>query len=311
MSDRETARQFDDRRPGRWTNLREQAERLAAPLPPLLLEAERIAATVTQGVHGRRRVGTGETFWQFRRYRVEDASGAIDWRQSAKSQHWFVRETEWESAESIWLWRDASASMDYRSRWSATSKRDRATVLTLALMSLLVRAGERIGLLDEPDPAANGRIALRRMAHRLTEGTARPDDLPPGKHLPRFARVVLMGDLLAPVETVTRRIAELAQGGVSGHVLQILDPAEEDFPFAGRTRFEGLDDHMSLLFGRAEALRGGYCAALAAHRDAIGQACRHQGWTFATHRTDRPPQLALLALYQALSVRRSALSVAG
>lgn len=311
MSDRQTAGPFDDRRPGRWTNLREQAERLAAPLPPLLLEAERIAATVTQGAHGRRRVGVGETFWQFRRYRIEDASTAIDWRQSAKSQHLFVREAEWEAAESIWLWRDASTSMDYHSKWSATRKLDRATVLTLALMSLLVRSGERIGLLDEPIPPASGRIALRRLAHRLTDGALRSVDLPPAKPLPRFSRLVLMGDLLAPTEAVIKRIAELGQGGVSGHALQILDPTEEDFPFTGRTRFEGLDEPVHVLFGRAEAIRGGYQDALAAHRDAIGQACRRQGWTFATHRTDRPPQLALLALYEALSVRRAAMSQAG
>ncbi len=123
-------------------SLRDRAEQTAAMLPPLLVAAERIAANVDQGVHGRRRVGQGETFWQFRQYMPGDAAGRIDWRKSAKSQRLYVRETEWEAAQSVWLWRDASASMDYTSAgyvagadWPA--KRDRAELLLVALASLL------------------------------------------------------------------------------------------------------------------------------------------------------------------------------
>ncbi|MBU6472987.1 MAG: DUF58 domain-containing protein, partial [Alphaproteobacteria bacterium] len=78
--------------------VRAQAEALAAGLPPLQVAAERLASSVSLGVHGRRTAGMGETFWQFRRYQAEDPSTAIDWRQSAKSQHLFVREREWEAA---------------------------------------------------------------------------------------------------------------------------------------------------------------------------------------------------------------------
>ena len=116
--------------------LRHCAEQLAAPLPPLLVAAERVAATVAQGVHGRRRVGSGETFWQFRRYQSGDPAAAIDWRQSAKSQRLFVRETEWEAAQSVWLWRDASPSMRYRSRAARAEKIERASLLALALAVL-------------------------------------------------------------------------------------------------------------------------------------------------------------------------------
>src|ERR1700687_6100577 len=97
------------------TSVQHRGEALAATLPPLLVAAERIATTVAQGVHGRRRVGQGETFWRFRQYQPGDAAGRIDWRESAKSQRIYVRETEWEAAQSVWLWRDGSASMDYSS----------------------------------------------------------------------------------------------------------------------------------------------------------------------------------------------------
>ena len=137
------------RAPGR---LQDRAEQTAAALPPLLVAAERVAATVAQGVHGRRRVGQGETFWQFRQYEPGDAATRIDWRESAKSQRLYVRETEWEAAQSVWLWRDASSSMDYSSAgyiaggdWP--TKRDRAELILVALASLLVRGGERLALL--------------------------------------------------------------------------------------------------------------------------------------------------------------------
>ena len=110
-----------------------RAEHLASRFPPLMVAAERVATTVAQGVHGRRRVGQGETFWQFRRYEPGDETGLIDWRQTAKSRHVFVRETEWEAAQSAWLWRDTSPSMDYSSSREVESKRSRADLLLLGL----------------------------------------------------------------------------------------------------------------------------------------------------------------------------------
>ena len=96
-------------------DLRKIAEEAAALLPPIMVAADRVAAVVAQGVHGRRRVGQGETFWQFRRYREGDPVQRIDWRQSAKRQHVYIRENEWDAAESVWLWRDNSPSMHYSS----------------------------------------------------------------------------------------------------------------------------------------------------------------------------------------------------
>ena len=92
-----------------------RAESLGARLPPLLVAAERVAATVAQGVHGRRRVGQGDSFWQFRPYAAGDSAARVDWRQTAKSERTYIRENEWEAAQSVWLWPDRSASMAWRS----------------------------------------------------------------------------------------------------------------------------------------------------------------------------------------------------
>ena len=120
---------------------------LAGTLPALMVAADRVAATVIQGVHGRRRVGQGDAFWQYRPYRDGDSASQIDWRQSARSRHLFVRETEWEAAASVWLWRDASPSMQYASLKNIDTKAVRAELLVLALASLLTDASERVAVL--------------------------------------------------------------------------------------------------------------------------------------------------------------------
>lgn len=283
------------------TPQRREAEELADALPPLLVEAERIAATVAPGMHGRKRTGPGETFWQFRRYQQGDSAHLVDWRQSARSDRLYVREHEWEAAETVWLWCDRSASMDFSSTKRTPSKLDRAMVITLATATLLVRAGERIAGLGEPLPPASGRTALRRMAQRL--GTPDPQaksDIP-ADALPRFSRAVLVSDFLSDPDDIAARIQSHATAGTRGHLLQILDPAEEDLPFSGRTEFEGIEEVQKLTFGRAETIRSAYQKKLLSHREALRAATRRFGWTFTTHRTDRPPQTAVLALHAALS----------
>jgi uncharacterized protein (DUF58 family) len=283
---------------------RRRAEALAAPLPPLLVAAERVAATVAQGVHGRRRVGTGESFWQFRRYQPGDVIQRIDWRQTAKSQGVYIREYEWEASQTVWLWRDGSSSMDYSSGDPLPTKRERADLILLALAALLSRAGERVALLGGAAPPATGRVNLGRLAAALLQPDATAPaagGLPPSADLPRHAELVLLGDFLDPLEDVDRRVAAFAGRGVRGHLLQLLDPAERTLPFRGRVRFAGLERESEELVPRVEAVREQYLDRLQAQHEGLETIARHAGWSFTTHRTDHPAQAALLALYMALS----------
>ena len=297
--------------------LRDRAEHVAAALPPLLVAAERIAATVAQGVHGRRRVGPGETFWQFRQYQPGDPASRIDWRESGKSQRLYVRETEWEAAQSVWLWRDPSPSMDYTSAgyiagagWP--TKRDRAELILVALASLLIRGGERLTLIGSGLAPTTGRVALTRLVHLLERA---PDQEPatdagtaPGvpafEPLPRAGQLVLVGDFLAPLASVNAAVARFAGAGLKGHLLQIADPAEEDLPFAGRVRFEGVEERDEIVIGRVETIREDYAERFRRHKEGLAEIARAVGWTLGYHRTDRPPHLALLALHAALAADR-------
>ncbi|HWD58423.1 MAG TPA: DUF58 domain-containing protein [Stellaceae bacterium] len=294
-------------------SLRHRAEESAAALPPLMVAAERIAATVAQGVHGRRRVGQGETFWQFRPYQPGDAAQRIDWRESAKSQRLYVRETEWEAAQSVWLWRDASPSMDYSSAayvpggdWP--TKRARAELILVALASLLVRGGERLALLGSLMAPLSGRIALSRLVDLVERdgphAASSRAGLPVIENLPRAGQLVLIGDFLSPLEATQKIVAGFAAAGIGGHMLQIVDPAEEDLPFDGRVRFEGVEERDELLIGRVETIREAYAGRFREHRAGLRGIAQAVGWSFGTHRTDRPPSLALLALHAALAPDR-------
>jgi len=284
--------------------LRGRAEQLSATLPALLVEANRVAATVSQGVHGRRRVGSGETFWQFRRYQTGDPVSAIDWRQSAKRIPIYIRQNEWEAAQSVWLWADASASMDYHSDAVDEAKLARAHLLLLALASLLARAGEQFGLLDRESVIWRGRSAMDRLTESLLRNDiSSTDGLPQPAQMPRYAQTVWFGDFLAPLDETEARIRYFAGQCLAGHLVQILDPAEEDLPFKGRTHFEGLEGEGRYLVGRTESLRDEYRNTFAARQAALRAMTRSVGWTFISHRTDRPPQSAMLALYRMLTER--------
>jgi uncharacterized protein (DUF58 family) len=282
-----------------------RAEALGARLPPLLVAAERVAATVAQGVHGRRRVGQGDSFWQFRPFLPGDSVNRIDWRQSAKSDRAYVRETEWEAAQTVYLWADGSASMRWHSRAMNTEKRERAELLLLALASLLLRGGERVVLMRPGTRPLSGRAGLERLAIHLLEPATAEDDsgLPPRVNLPRHGRVVLFGDFLAPLEEIQAEIGRLAAVPVSGHAMQILDPAETLLPYDGRIKFLGLEREGSLLVPRVESVRAAYAHRLAAQQAGLAAICTAAGFGFSIHRTDHAPETALLALYTALTAR--------
>lgn len=281
-----------------------RAEQLGARLPPLLVAAERVAFTVSQGVHGRRRVGPGETFWQFRRYEPGDPLPSIDWRQTAKRENVYVRQTEWAAAQSVWLWRDRSASMDFKSHLAVATKAERAELLTLALASLLFRGGERVALLGTGAPLS-GQGAIERLARLMAEH-APHRGMPGIENVPRHAQLVLMGDFLDPLETIGAAVRAYAARGVAGHVLQILDPAEETLPYDGRVLFEGSEGEGRLLARRTERLREAYVNRLAAHREGLRALLRGAGWGFGVHLTDKPAEAALLSLYTALAAPRRA-----
>jgi len=289
-------------REGAVSGIHQRAASLAERLPPLLVAADRVAMTVVQGVHGRRRVGIGETFWQFRPYQQGEPTSQIDWRQSARSDQLFHRDQEWEAAESVWLWADGSASMDYTSDQAHPTKDDRTLLLVLALAALLVRAGERITLLGSGQRPAGGRAGLDRFCDQLAGQGSQAGDLPSHHALPAHARIVMISDFFTPLNDLRSWLRGLAGVGARGHLLQVIDPAEEDLPFKGRVRFDDIEEaETQALISNVDSVRTVYQQRFRAHIDGVAQISRSLGLAWGMHRTSSSAEPALLALYNALA----------
>ena len=276
-----------------------RARQRAALVPDLLVEARRVVNTVIAGWHGRRRRGIGENFWQFRPYVEGEAMARIDWRRSARDDHTYVRDKEWEAAHTVWLWADPSPSMLFKSRGASVSKDSRAMVLILALAELLSRSGERIAWpgLTDPFTARNGAERLAARIAHAPELPARPDMLP----LRRFSDIILAGDFLDPVEETQAWLDPLARRGVRAHLIEIADPAEETFPYSGRTEFRDPETGERLTAGRAETLTDDYRNLYSARRHELASWCRRLGWSYTVNHTDALASEALVKVHMALS----------
>ncbi len=274
-----------------------RAEELAARLPDLLMQAKRIATTVSHGLHGRRRAGPGETFWQFRRFQSGEPARRIDWRRSARDDNLYVREREWEAAHTVWIALDRSPSMFFRSDLATQAKIDRAVVLTLALVDLLVRGGERVGIVGVMRPTATRNAAERAAGELAHVEHPAPLVVPSGGALPRFSELVIISDLLDPLVELDPEFRAIASGGVSGHAMQIIDPVEQVFPYTGRIEFTDPETGMDIVMGKADGVRTAFLQRMHERHDRLVAMFRGLNWAHMIHHTDRPAGLALMALH--------------
>ncbi|MGA8396110.1 MAG: DUF58 domain-containing protein [Pseudolabrys sp.] len=272
------------------------ARKLADAMPRLILEARRVASTVIHGLHGRRRAGPGENFWQYRRFVSGEPAQHVDWRRSARDDHLYVREREWEASHTVWIWPDRSPSMTFASALSSDSKLERALVFAFALAEVLVQGGERVGVPGLMRPTAN-RHVIEKMAESILHDPTERASLPPNFAPSPLSEIVMLSDLWSPIAEVRATIAQLSATGAHGHVVQIVDPAEESFPYSGRVDFIEPEGAGSVTAGRAETWRNDYQNIVARHRADIRAETNLRGWSFAIHRTDRPASELLLVLH--------------
>ena len=294
-----TTRLLGDKEALPGARIEQYALDLARAMPRLTLDARRVANALVHGLHGRHRAGPGENFWQFRHFSAGEAAIRIDWRRSARDDHLYVREREWDTAQTIWFWVDRSPSMAFFSSLAQAPKIERAFVLCFALADLLVRGGERVGLIGRGRPSSS-RAVVERLAEAFLIGEGQDRDLPPAISLPPTNEAILIGDFLDPPTETAARMSALAARGARGHLLMIVDPIEESFPFNGRIELVDPETRQKLMAGRAQTLREDYRRLLEAHREILRAEAHRLGWTVTLHHTDRPAAQAVLALHPLL-----------
>lgn len=287
------------------TVLRRNSAELAGALPPLLADAQRLAAMILLGEHGRRHSGTGDEFWQYRVAVDGDEARQIDWRRSGRSDLHFIRQKEWQAAQSVLLWVDNSASMGFSSSKNLSTKGDCARVLAMAISILLLRGGEKVGLSNSANPPRAGQTQLLRLAQELSDNSDTNDFGSPDSHGMRAdTRAVFISDFMGDFAGVQKALTDAADRGVKGALLQILDPQEEAFPFNGRTVFESMAGTLRHETLKAGDLRDRYLQRLAGRKAALADLAHLTGWQYFCHHTDAAPRLALTWLYHALERRR-------
>ncbi len=280
--------------------LRERSEAEAGRLPPLLARAEHLAGTVLLGEHGRRRAGLGDDFWQYRPAQSGDSKRMIDHRRSARGDMQYVREREWQISQSVMLWVDQGASMQFASRNRLPTKIDRARLLALALSILLIRGGERVGLTGTTLPPRRGNTQILQLAESFSQEN--PQEYAPPEHRAMVpnARAVFFSDFLGEPDQVELALTKAADRGVQGMLLQVLDPEEQRFSYRGRTIFESVGGTLAHETLKAGELRDRYLERLAARRDRLSRLTHATGWQLGLHHTGDNAQSALLWLYRAL-----------
>lgn len=280
--------------------LRRRAEAAASRLPPLMARAEHLANTVLLGEHGRRRAGLGDDFWQYRPVQPGDSFRMIDWRRSAKSDAQFVRQKEWQTAQSVSLWIDGAASMSYASDKKLPPKSDRARLLALAISILLIRAGERVGMAGTKLPPKRGDGQIWRLTEALMQDDDTDYGAPEARAMIPHSRALFISDFLGDFEATRFALAKAADRGVRGVLLQVLDPAEEEFPFHGRAIFESMQASISHETRKAGDLRERYVERLSQRKLELRSLARATGWQYECHLTNAPVQRALLWIYRAM-----------
>jgi uncharacterized protein (DUF58 family) len=196
--------------------LRLDAEREASRLPPLLARAEHLAGTVLLGEHGRRRAGMGDDFWQYRPVQTGDARRIIDWRRSARSDMEFVREREWQVAQSVMLWLDTSASMRFASDKNLPEKADHARLIALASAILLIKGGERVGVTGTALPPRRGRAQILRLAEHFSNADQTDYGVPEARAMLPHARALFISDFMGDIDAVEAALTKAADRGVRG-----------------------------------------------------------------------------------------------
>lgn len=283
-----------------------RARTLASHLPPLLAAARRLAASAQAGVHGRRRAGAGEDFWQFRQAVPGDPARSIDWRRSARAERMFIRQREWQAPQSVYLWVDHGQSMNFTGDDDRPTKADRAALIAMALGVLLMDGGERVGLLgDTPIPAGAGDAHAHRIARALAGAQAEEDHAPmhtapvkPGAH------ILMLSDFLGPEDVFRAVIDGVSKRGVQGQFLQILDPVEEEFPFRGRTILHSVSGRTEFETLRADELRAAYLRRLGERKDTLAALSRRTGWPVGHHLNARPALEGLMWAWRAVARAR-------
>jgi uncharacterized protein (DUF58 family) len=269
----------------------------------LELRARVVVEGFWSGLHRSPYHGFSVEFTEYRPYSPGEDTRSLDWRLYARSDRFYLKKFEDETNLRCHLLVDQSRSMDYRSL--AWSKLDYARTLAATLAWFLHGQGDAVGLFSFDEqvrdylPARHRHGHLRQLMLALErEPSGRSTNLAdPLRRVAELARkrgmIVLISDLLAPVDELERSLARLTAAGHEIVVFQVLDPNELAFTFQNAMLFQDVESQRDIYID-PEAARASYQRRLREHGEGVEAICRKLGFAFHRVVTDRPLDLALL-----------------
>lgn len=281
--------------------LRHRAEEASGSLSSLRIDAEKAVASVLHGDHAQSKPGAGEKFWQYREYVPGDRPQDIDWRQTAKTEHVFIKQKEWQTPQSVIFWCNQSASMDFKSKQKYPTKLETARILTLAMALLMVRSGEKVSMFGSRK-VGRSENTLLDIELKLTEDIR--STLPLADYsmfdLPQHASFVQIGDFLEPLDLIEHNFKQFSGRSSGGFVIQVLDPAELNLPYDGRVLFEDSKSNRQQIDNVA-SIRAAYKKRIRDHNRALQQLCKENRWHYILHRTSKDMKETLMNIHAALN----------
>ena len=285
--------------------------RTLSKLEGLTLRARGTVEGAVTGAHRSPYHGFAAEFAEHREYAPGDDLRYVDWKVYGRSDRVFVKQFEEETNFACHVLLDASESMTYRSEAAPLSKLEFAKSLTAAISYIVVKQQDAIGLIAF-DQAVSQAVRpgsqpahWKQISHVLETTESRVEireptqlsDLTPlfaniAERITHRGVVILLSDLFADAASLMLSLKRLRHQKHDVRVWQIVDPAEEEFPFDDPTLFHGLEGWADLP-AEPRLLRSAYQHEFAAHRESLRRQCRDLSMEFQTLRTDMPVEIAV------------------
>jgi len=255
-----------------------------------LVKARDLSDKLSFGIHGKRKRGLGNVFWQFKNYQHGDELKLINWKKSAKADEIFVRENELEMAQTFYFYIDTSLSMSYALNEKLLTKGDYATILTLALSIILINAEEKIIFLNTLERKTMTLATIEQLEPSLTANNFNLINLEENiLSLKNHSVLIIASDFLDDI-TKIRHILELAEEkNIKVLFLAIYDHAEIYFPFKNRILLNFLEEDNEQLFEKAKTVKEIYLKRFTEHQQQIKDLCfKHNAKHFSTINSQDP-----------------------
>jgi uncharacterized protein (DUF58 family) len=278
----------------------------------LEMRAKIVVEGFMSGLHRSPYHGFSVEFTDYRQYSVGDDLRYLDWKLFARRDRYYIKRFEDETNLRCYLLVDMSKSMGFGS--GDFSKAEYAKTMAATLAWFLNHQRDAVGLVTFGDrivdmiPPRYRAGHLRRLMVMLENSTSgESTDLAApleqiAQTVSKRGLVVLISDLLTPVEQFAKQLGYLRSRGHDVVILRTLDPTEVDFNFDQATMFQDLETGREIYIDPQNAAAE-YKQRFEEHEAAVRKICDQLGVDFFQIRTDQPLETALFNLLQARAQR--------